>query len=84
MKNHGKIKGVYLKLLLSQLTIALDYQTLYPIDAYRNGMLTKLYDVRFLYFAYQQCLQKHKIQMKKNVEKFIVVYLQNCSYFNCY
>ena len=31
----------------------------------RDGMLTKLYDVRFLYFAYQQCLQKHKIQMKK-------------------
>ena len=31
----------------------------------RDDMLTKLYDERFLLFAYQQCLQKHKIQMKK-------------------
>ena len=53
-KSRIKSRGVLTKLLLSQLLSAVEYQTLYQFNAWRDFTFTQWSDIKYIQFAYHQ------------------------------
>ena len=78
-----KSRGVLTRLSISQLLCGIEYQTFYQIHAWGKHFLQSgpIEDFCNLYIIN---INKTLDRNEKNIEKLIVVNLQNCSYLNWY